>query len=53
MVGNGRKTLFWSGNWLGHGPLKDIFAEFFNIVAYPEASLDEVWGGSSRMEYSV
>lgn len=43
-VGNGRKTLFWSDNWLGHGPLKELFPNFFSIATSPTSTLDNAWG---------
>ncbi|WMV37869.1 hypothetical protein MTR67_031254 [Solanum verrucosum] len=43
-VGNGRKILFRCDNWLGHGPLKELFPEFFSIATMPNISLESAKG---------
>lgn len=43
-VGNGRNTLFWSDNWLGHDPLKEMFSEFYGIATIPEIKVEEARG---------
>ncbi|KAG5582146.1 hypothetical protein H5410_052773 [Solanum commersonii] len=43
-VGNGRKILFWCDKWLGHGPLKELFPEFFSIATTPNISLESAKG---------
>ncbi|KAG5598573.1 hypothetical protein H5410_029943 [Solanum commersonii] len=43
-VGNERKVRFWCDNWLGHGPLKELFPEFFSIATMPDINLESAKG---------
>ncbi|WMV38922.1 hypothetical protein MTR67_032307 [Solanum verrucosum] len=43
-VGNGRKILFWHDNWLGHGPLKVLFPNFYTIATLPDINLESAKG---------
>ncbi|XP_009608766.2 uncharacterized protein [Nicotiana tomentosiformis] len=52
-VENGRKTLFWNDSWLGHGPLKELFPEFYCIAIVPDLRMEVGWGnmvGTSILE---
>lgn len=41
-VSNGRKISFWSENWLGPGPFKDLLSDLFCSTT-PEATIQETW----------
>ncbi|XP_019257785.1 PREDICTED: uncharacterized protein LOC109236002 [Nicotiana attenuata] len=41
VVGNGRKTSFWNDNWLGHGPLKDLFSDMKVLSLNNEATVED------------
>lgn len=43
-VGNGRKTLFLADNCVGHGCVKDLFPDLFNISTSPNAYLSTAKG---------
>lgn len=42
VVGNGAKTLFWEGKWLGDKSLADIFLRFYNLTFSKLVTIDFV-----------
>nr|XP_016470546.1 PREDICTED: uncharacterized protein LOC107792821 [Nicotiana tabacum] len=42
-VGNDNKTSFWNDDWIGNGPLKEVFPYLFTIVQQPQTTVAEVW----------
>ncbi|OIT39647.1 putative acyl-activating enzyme 19 [Nicotiana attenuata] len=42
-LGNRRKTSFWNDNWLGHGPLKDLFSDMKVLSLNNEATVEDSW----------
>jgi hypothetical protein len=41
LVGNGRKTFFWTDRWLGESPLADRFERLFDICTSKEITVAE------------
>lgn len=42
-IGNGRMVSFWHDDWIGHGALKDLFPDLFNLTTSPNATVEETW----------
>ncbi|MCD7470137.1 hypothetical protein HAX54_009788, partial [Datura stramonium] len=43
IVGNKRKKPFSSYNWIGRGPLEDMFNDMKTQTLNPEATVEENW----------
>ncbi|KAG5630515.1 hypothetical protein H5410_002232 [Solanum commersonii] len=39
---------FWEENWIGHGPLKQIYPDIYNLCQQHDATVAELWSEQGR-----
>ena len=42
-LGDGAHFRFWSDDWSGPGPLRDVFPQLFGLSVAPEATVQQAW----------